>query len=144
MPPQIKNDPFIYLFFNIYQSNCIAFLLKMFIPVTPRDLIAVLRARLALCLIGSVCSASLCARLALSVVMAAVTCRALLKEIRIAKGSDYRNTLVYKYVLEQFRRNQVTEPAETRSLQTVRFMIKHQHITEAMIHQTWIKHTVNS
>ncbi|XP_058625595.1 protein FMC1 homolog isoform X1 [Onychostoma macrolepis] len=42
--------------------------------------------------------------------MAAVTCRALLKEIRIAKGSDYRNTLVYKYVLEQFRRNQVTEP----------------------------------
>ncbi|KAF4116630.1 protein FMC1 homolog isoform X2 [Onychostoma macrolepis] len=40
--------------------------------------------------------------------MAAVTCRALLKEIRIAKGSDYRNTLVYKYVLEQFRRNQVT------------------------------------
>ncbi|KTG03597.1 hypothetical protein cypCar_00039554 [Cyprinus carpio] len=45
--------------------------------------------------------------------MAAVTsplraCRGILKELRIAKGSDYRNTLVYKHVLEQFRRNQVT------------------------------------
>uniref|UniRef100_A0A9J8ABK2 Protein FMC1 homolog n=1 Tax=Cyprinus carpio carpio TaxID=630221 RepID=A0A9J8ABK2_CYPCA len=43
--------------------------------------------------------------------MAAVTsplraCRGILKELRIAKGSDYRNTLVYKHVLEQFRRNQ--------------------------------------
>uniref|UniRef100_A0A673HIF7 Protein FMC1 homolog n=1 Tax=Sinocyclocheilus rhinocerous TaxID=307959 RepID=A0A673HIF7_9TELE len=46
--------------------------------------------------------------------MAAVTsplraCRGLLKELRIAKGSGYRNTLAYKHVLEQFRRNQVTE-----------------------------------
>ncbi|XP_059413384.1 protein FMC1 homolog [Carassius carassius] len=45
--------------------------------------------------------------------MAAVTsplraCRGILKEIRIAKGSGYRNTMVYKHVLEQFRRNQVT------------------------------------
>ncbi|XP_043085009.1 protein FMC1 homolog [Puntigrus tetrazona] len=40
--------------------------------------------------------------------MAAVTCRALLKEIRVAKGSGYRNTPLYKYVLEQFRKNQVT------------------------------------
>ncbi|XP_055051146.1 protein FMC1 homolog [Misgurnus anguillicaudatus] len=35
-------------------------------------------------------------------------CRGILKEIRFVKGSGYRNTLVYKYVLDQFRRNQVT------------------------------------
>ncbi|XDV10964.1 hypothetical protein PO909_000048 [Leuciscus waleckii] len=35
-------------------------------------------------------------------------CRGILKEIRIAKGSGYKHTLIYKYVLEQFRRNQVT------------------------------------
>ncbi|XP_051741948.1 protein FMC1 homolog [Ctenopharyngodon idella] len=41
--------------------------------------------------------------------MAAISvCRGILKEIRIAKGSDYKQTLIYKYVLEQFRRNQVT------------------------------------
>ncbi len=81
-------------------------------------------------------SAALYARLALSVVMAAVTCRALLKEIRIAKGCDYRNTLVYKYVLEQFRRNQVTLTEHTRPQQAVRFIITHQNITETMIQQT--------
>lgn len=60
---------------------------------------------------GSVC---VCVRLVLSVVMAAISvCRGILKEIRIAKGSDYKQTLIYKYVLEQFRRNQVTEPLWT-------------------------------
>lgn len=52
--------------------------------------------------------------LVLSVVMAAISVfRGILKEIRIAKGSDYKQTLIYKYVLEQFRRNQVTEPLWT-------------------------------
>ncbi|KAA0706383.1 Protein FMC1 -like protein [Triplophysa tibetana] len=45
--------------------------------------------------------------------MAAVTsplcaCRGILREIRLVKGSGYRHTIVYKYVLDQFRRNQVT------------------------------------
>ncbi|XP_067309382.1 protein FMC1 homolog [Pseudorasbora parva] len=48
-------------------------------------------------------------RLVLSVMMAALgVCRGILKEIRIAKGSDYKHTLIYKYIMQQFRRNQVT------------------------------------
>uniref|UniRef100_A0A671Q651 Uncharacterized protein n=1 Tax=Sinocyclocheilus anshuiensis TaxID=1608454 RepID=A0A671Q651_9TELE len=53
--------------------------------------------------------------------MAAVTsplraCRGLLKELRIAKGSGYRNSVAYKHVLEQFRRNQVTEAYRDHSV----------------------------
>eukprot|EP00067_Danio_rerio_P016731 XP_002661059.2 protein FMC1 homolog [Danio rerio] len=35
-------------------------------------------------------------------------CRGILKEIRSAKGSGYRHSPVYQYVLQQFRKNQVT------------------------------------
>ncbi|XP_035253123.1 protein FMC1 homolog isoform X1 [Anguilla anguilla] len=44
--------------------------------------------------------------------MAALTsplrvCRGILKEIRALKGPEYKQTLAYNYVLDQFRKNQV-------------------------------------
>ncbi|XP_051987925.1 protein FMC1 homolog [Xyrauchen texanus] len=35
-------------------------------------------------------------------------CRGILREIRFIKGPDYKQTLIYKHVLEQFKKNQVT------------------------------------
>lgn len=34
-------------------------------------------------------------------------CRGILKEIRTIKGPEYKQTLAYNYVLDQFRKNQV-------------------------------------
>ncbi|TRY82160.1 hypothetical protein DNTS_009468 [Danionella cerebrum] len=47
------------------------------------------------------------------IVMASVSsplrvCRGILKEIRLAKGPGYRQAPLYLYVLQQFRKNQVT------------------------------------
>ncbi|XP_061080402.1 protein FMC1 homolog isoform X1 [Conger conger] len=46
--------------------------------------------------------------------MAAMTsplrvCRGILKEIRALKGREYKQTLAYNYVLDQFRKNQVRQ-----------------------------------
>lgn len=35
-------------------------------------------------------------------------CRGILKELRASKGPEYRQTLAYNFVLDQFRKNQVT------------------------------------
>ncbi|XP_030649689.1 protein FMC1 homolog [Chanos chanos] len=45
--------------------------------------------------------------------MAAMTsplriCRGILKEIRALKGPEYKQTMAYNYVMDQFRKNQVT------------------------------------
>ncbi|KAI5608695.1 protein FMC1-like [Silurus asotus] len=34
------------------------------------------------------------------------TCRGILKELRYLKGPEYRGTMMYTYVMEQFRKNQ--------------------------------------
>lgn len=34
-------------------------------------------------------------------------CRAILKELRYLKGPEYKDTMMYSYVTEQFRKNQV-------------------------------------
>ncbi|KAK2864900.1 hypothetical protein Q7C36_004054 [Tachysurus vachellii] len=35
-------------------------------------------------------------------------CRGIIKELRYLKGPEYKDTIMYNYVLEQFRNNQVT------------------------------------
>ncbi|XP_063069882.1 protein FMC1 homolog [Engraulis encrasicolus] len=35
-------------------------------------------------------------------------CRGILKELRALKGPQYKETMAYNYVLQQFRKNQVT------------------------------------
>ncbi|KAL2100989.1 hypothetical protein ACEWY4_002750 [Coilia grayii] len=35
-------------------------------------------------------------------------CRGILKELRILKGPQYKQTMAYNYILQQFRKNQVT------------------------------------
>lgn len=34
-------------------------------------------------------------------------CRGILKELRYLKGPEYKGTMMYSYVMEQFRKNQV-------------------------------------
>ncbi|XP_028843307.1 protein FMC1 homolog [Denticeps clupeoides] len=52
--------------------------------------------------------------------MAALTsplrvCRGILKEIRHLKGPDYKHSMVYAYVLDQFRKNEVTGARHCRA-----------------------------
>ncbi|KAL0992987.1 hypothetical protein UPYG_G00101840 [Umbra pygmaea] len=42
-------------------------------------------------------------------------CRGILREIRASKGPEYKNSLAYNYVLEQFRKNQVTGERHCRA-----------------------------
>ncbi|MBN3319789.1 FMC1 protein, partial [Atractosteus spatula] len=44
-------------------------------------------------------------------------CRGILKEIRAAKGPNYQQSIVYRYLLEQFRKNQVTSEKLCRAQQ---------------------------
>ncbi|XP_066563470.1 protein FMC1 homolog [Amia ocellicauda] len=44
-------------------------------------------------------------------------CRGILKEIRALKGPDYQRSPAYSYVLEQFRKNQVTSEKLCRAQQ---------------------------
>ncbi|XP_036409007.1 protein FMC1 homolog [Megalops cyprinoides] len=42
-------------------------------------------------------------------------CRGILREIRAMKGPDYKQTLAYNYVLDQFRKNQVSSERYCRA-----------------------------
>ncbi|XP_062846987.1 protein FMC1 homolog [Trichomycterus rosablanca] len=42
-------------------------------------------------------------------------CRGILKELRYLKGAEYKNTMAYTYVMEQFRKNQVTSERHCRA-----------------------------
>ncbi|XP_053494451.1 protein FMC1 homolog [Ictalurus furcatus] len=42
-------------------------------------------------------------------------CRSILKELRYLKGPEYKGTMMYSYVLEQFRKNQVTSERYCRA-----------------------------
>ncbi|KAJ3601047.1 hypothetical protein NHX12_032020 [Muraenolepis orangiensis] len=43
--------------------------------------------------------------------------RGILKELRAAKGSTYKKTLAYNYVIDQFRKNEVTGERQCRARQ---------------------------
>ncbi|KPP56789.1 UPF0562 protein C7orf55-like [Scleropages formosus] len=42
-------------------------------------------------------------------------CRGILKELRALKGPEYKRTLAYNYVLDQFRKNQVSSERYCRA-----------------------------
>ncbi|KAM9434264.1 protein FMC1 homolog [Clarias gariepinus] len=42
-------------------------------------------------------------------------CRGILKELRYLKGPEYRGTMAYSYIMEQFRKNQVTSERHCRA-----------------------------
>ncbi|KAK3508474.1 hypothetical protein QTP70_030257 [Hemibagrus guttatus] len=42
-------------------------------------------------------------------------CRGILKELRYLKGPEYRGTMMYSYVMEQFRKHQVTSERHCRA-----------------------------
>nr|XP_023685601.1 protein FMC1 homolog [Paramormyrops kingsleyae] len=42
-------------------------------------------------------------------------CRGILKELRSSKGPEYKQTLAYNFVLDQFRKNQVTNERHCRA-----------------------------
>ncbi|KAK1155331.1 hypothetical protein AOXY_G27096 [Acipenser oxyrinchus oxyrinchus] len=44
-------------------------------------------------------------------------CRDILKELRAVKGPGYRRSLGYRYVMDQFRKNQITSEKLCRSQQ---------------------------
>ncbi|KAJ0000713.1 hypothetical protein NQD34_005733 [Periophthalmus magnuspinnatus] len=44
-------------------------------------------------------------------------CRGILKELRAAQGSKYKQTLVYNYVMDQFHKNKVTGERYCRAQQ---------------------------
>lgn len=44
-------------------------------------------------------------------------CRGILKELRALKGPEYKQTMAYNYVMEQFRKNQVTGERYCRAQQ---------------------------
>ncbi|XP_056144532.1 protein FMC1 homolog [Lampris incognitus] len=44
-------------------------------------------------------------------------CRGILKELRTIQGSGYKQSLAYSYVMDQFRKNQVTEERYCRAQQ---------------------------
>ncbi|XP_062387970.1 protein FMC1 homolog [Sardina pilchardus] len=44
-------------------------------------------------------------------------CRSILRELRALKGPEYKQTMAYNYVLEQFRKNQVTGERYCRAQQ---------------------------
>ncbi|KAK7939360.1 hypothetical protein WMY93_002686 [Mugilogobius chulae] len=44
-------------------------------------------------------------------------CRGILKELRAAQGSKYRQSLAYNYVMDQFRKNKVTGERYCRAQQ---------------------------
>ncbi|KAM3863633.1 protein FMC1 homolog [Diretmus argenteus] len=44
-------------------------------------------------------------------------CRGILKELRALQGSNYKQSLAYRYVMDQFRKNQVTAERYCRAQQ---------------------------
>ncbi|MED6286498.1 ATP synthase assembly factor fmc1 mitochondrial [Characodon lateralis] len=47
-------------------------------------------------------------------------CREILKELRVIQGLSYKQSLAYNYVLDQFRKNKVTEERYCRAQQEAR------------------------